>query len=949
MAAYGRNTTIGEFMRQNGYSNIDDIEMGEIADALNSAGYKGKRDTDTFLGKISATIDSIKRAAIELDSTVTGMTKHWMKVDEAASKYARTIAATKTGMEQLRDATIKNVVKGKIGYDFGLNAEDLIEAQTNYMKGIGRNVKLGLDDSKTLAAITSVFGDSSEMFAQFDKFGVSMEGVGTHMGKMFSEASKSGISLDKYAQNVRQGLEMANKYTFRDGLKGMEAMAKRAAAIKMDMQQVESFAGSFDTIENSLQNAAKLQVLGGQFASGADALGLLNDSLNDLESLQKRMEGFTQGMGVLNKQTGEVEISSFNRLRMQQYAKITGQDFGKVMEVARRQSMRGEIEAQLNANSNPALKNKDFQELIKNTATFKDGKAGVTIDGDFKELSKLTEKDQEALVKETQSQSQDIKDIAKDVRSLADIRRGIRKQYEATSAQIEGPIGRGLKKITGWFSGKGWNFPLQAVGAISILNTAIGGLGRTWSHIKGIKDIWKGGGSGSVNNSAESIFRRLTGKGTKVGGNGAAAGGRAAATGAKAAKSVIPKGGKAIVSSAGKSYTQVGTRVFNSAGKEIFGAAKSSALKGATAKGSAEIGRRGAGRFATRTAIKIGGKSAAKIGTKLAAGAAKGAGFGIIGAAGNIATDMLVDSGKMKKGGSGHMAMKAGSTALEGAALGGMIGSVIPGVGNAVGAAVGAVAGAAIGAIKVQKVRNEQAVDAQLERLGVERKGNYGAVGLSQIDKALQTGKISNRLRKKMLREGDADILDQINAVKAKKDTEKEAKREKRRERREKRREDIKKTIGVAHFSVAKAVFNGKGLGERRGLGGLGNGFGPFATVKKAVNVAKKLNPIQIIKPFMKENGASKEISALEKLKLTKERALARRGLDKELSRGPVDVKVDGTIKLEIPGGAKIDLMAEIKRDPKLLSQLTQEIVKRMNVEQYGGYRSDRTFGNNPV
>ena len=922
-----------------------DMTIGDLVEELREAGITRRDDfekrNDSTVGKIIASLKLI-------DRTVMDLAEPWAKVDAAASKFAKTIGATKKGLEDLRRDAMRNVAKGNLGFEFNMSADELIEAQQSYIKGIGRSVKLGLDDSKTLAAITSVFGDSSEMFTQFDKFGVSMEGIGTHMGKMFSEASKSGISLDKYAQNVKQGLEMANKYTFRDGLKGMEAMAKRAAAIKMDMQQVESFAGSFDTIENSLQNAAKLQVLGGQFASGADALGLLNDSLNDIESLQKRMEGFTQGMGVLNKQTGEVEISSFNRMRMQQYAKITGQDFGKVMEVARRQSMRGEIEAQLNANSNPALKNKDFQELIKNTATFKDGKAGVTVDGDFKELSKLTEKDQEKLIKETQTQSEDIKDIAKDVRSLADMRSGVKKQYENVQARTVGSFfGNISKGLTRLFTGSG-AFGRTILG-LGVGLATFGKLGGAW---KGLKGIWKGfggGGSGSVNNSPESILRRLTGKGTKAGGKGAVTGGKGVATGAKAAKSVIPKGGKAIVSSAGKSYTQVGTRVFNSAGKEVFGAAKSSVLKGATAKGGAEIGRRGAKRAATRAAIKIGGKGAAKIGTKLAAGAAKGGPAGIIGAVGNIATDMLVDSGKIKKGGGAHMAMKVGSTALEGAALGSMIGSVIPGIGNAVGAAVGAVAGAAIGAIKVQKVRNGQVVDAQLEKLGIERKGDYGARRLSKIDKALQTGKMSNATRRKLLRKGDAAIVEQIEAVKKQKDAEKEAKREKRRERKDKRLHDraeiAKSKLKTAHFEVGTAYFGGRAIGGGFGAGG----FGPIGVAKKAINVAKKLNPLQIIKPFRKENGASKEMSILETLKLAKEKRFGRRELDKESSRGPVDVKVDGTIKLEIPGGAKIDLMAEIKKDPKLLSQLTQEIVKRMNVEQYGGYRSDRTFGNNPV
>ena len=242
-----------------------------------------------------------------------------------------------------------------------------------------------------------------------------------------------------------------------------------------------------------------------------------------------------------------------------------------------------------------------------------------------------------------------------------------------------------------------------------------------------------------------------------------------------------------------------------------------------------------------------------------------------------------------------------------------------------------------------------QDTSAALEKLGIERKGDYGARRLSKIDKALQTGKMSNATRRKLLRKGDAAIVEQIEAVKKQKDAEKEAKREKRHERKDKRLHDraeiAKSKLKTAHFEVGTAYFGGRAIGGGFGAGG----FGPIGVAKKAINVAKKLNPLQIIKPFRKENGASKEMSILETLKLAKEKRFGRRELDKESSRGPVDVKVDGTIKLEIPGGAKIDLMAEIKKDPKLLSQLTQEIVKRMNVEQYGGYRSDRTFGNNPV
>lgn len=947
MAAYGRNTPLSQIISD------PNATLGDLSDALEDAGYSiSKRDKDK--SKISLTLKEIKGTIVEMDTELMHTIRHWVEVDKAASKYAKTLAMTKTGMDNLRKSSMKNVIQGRIGYDFGMNAEDLIEAQQKYAQSIGRTIKLGMDDSRTLAAITSVFGDQSDMFNEFDKFGVSMEGVGTHMGKMFSEASKNGISLERYANNVKQGMAIANTYTFKEGLKGMEAMAKRAASIKMDMQQVQSFADAFGNVENAIQSSAKLQVLGGPFAAGADAIGLLNDSLNDLESLEKKMEGFTAGMGTLNKQTGEVDISTFNRLRLKQYAEVTGQDFGKVMEVARRQAMKGEIESALQKSSNYASLDDDFKELIKNTATFKNGEAGVTINGEFKKISDLTANDQQTLIEETRSQSDDIKSIAKDVRSLVDIRTGIKKQYQAVAAQQESIIGNPVKGATRTFADWGMNWPLRGISGVAM----VGGLLSMWGTLKGgidaIKKIWTGGSGSGIGADNAIGRRRFFNRGSDIGEIGESSN----AIGKKGnffknlfkggRKTSIPKGGKQILSTAGKSYTQVGTRVFNSAGNEIFGAAKSSVLKGATAKGSAEIGRRGAKRAVTRAAIKVGGKQGAKILGKLAAGAAKGSGLAIVGAVGNVATDMLVDSGKVKKGGGAHTALKVGSTALEGAgagmALGAALGSVIPGFGTAVGAALGAAVGAVAGGVQMAKIKREMALDNQLSAMGIERKGNYGAHKLKKIDQALQTGQMSNRLRKKLLREGDADIVNAVEAKKKEKQAEKQAKRDKRWDRfaqilgaGKNKFGTAKIEVGTGYFGIKNQVQGKASLGERvqKTKGKLKNTFGLVSKVAQtgvSIIKGKKLDgESSVLDAFREYRKKNKEINEGKK----------------EVNNGPLDVNINGTIKLEAPNGQSFDLLAEIKRNPALTRQLAEVIMKEWNTMRHGAYVDDKNMGVN--
>ena len=914
------HTTLGELDRN--------MELGELAKRMRKAGLlSGSGDyswDDEDDGSIFSTLVKIKDTLVNIDRTLTGMTEHWIKVDEAAAKYAKAIGTTVAGMNSMRDSAIKSAVKGKIGFDFGMNAEDLVEAQTNYMKGIGRNVKLGMEDSKTLAAVTKVFKDNlnvDELFDSFDKLGVSMEGVGDHMYHTFKEASKSGLSLEKYAKNVQQGLAMAQTYTFRGGLKSMEVMAKRATAIRMEMSQISSFADKFSTIEDAIQNSARLQVLGGSFAGGADALGLLNDSISDLESLEKRIEGFTAGKSTFNRATGEVETSAFNRLRLKEYANITGQDFNKVMEVSQRQAIRGEIESQLLAANNGQI-DKDFKELILNTATIKNGKAGVTIGTEFKELSELRAEDQEELIKETQDQSADIKDIARNVRSLTEIREGIKKQYESVAAQQEAPLGQVMKGVTSKFRN---NFALRVTHFFLEMTLLAEGF-------KKIGGIWKRSGSSVAEgmDSANAILRR--------------------------------KGAKGL-------YTKAGPKIYNEAGERIYGAAakkrvESVGLKVAKKKATSTVAKKAA-KEATEEVVKktVAKEATKKVGSKLLTGVAKGGGVGIIGAVGNIATDILVDTGKMKKGGAAHTAMKVGSSALEGAGAGMMagaaLGSIIPGFGTAVGAIVGATAGVVAGVAKMNKIKKELVVDNQLAELGIERKGKYRASQLKDIDKALQTGEISNKLRNKLLKEGDTDILKQINTVKDKNAQEKESRRERRQQRRE-QREEAKKKFGTANIEVTNAYLGGKEfskvLKEREGTGEKMSSVLKKGVIGAALGTAMIPGLGTVLGGLLgttlpkiigkKETGESKELSTFEMLK-KKEEARLNEEKNKIPEKQKIDINLTGTIKLEAPDGYKMDITKELKNNPRFISEITDLVSRRLNVMNHGAYVEHKQHGNN--
>ena len=415
---------------------------------------------------------------------------------------------------------------------------------------------------------------------------------------------------------------------------------------------------------------------------------------------------------------------------MSEYAKTTGQDPAKVMEVARRQAMKGEIEAQMNSARNVVGFKDDFKELIKNTATFKDGKAGVTINGDFKALTELTAKDQEKLIAETRTESQDIKQIAKDVRSLRDLRSGVEKQYKNVQANTVGRVvGGPAKYLTRAFTESGWiGRTIMGIGVgletFSVLKKGIGRIASAWSRSGGST----GGGAG------ESIL-----EGTK----NAAKGGKAVGKTGKAAQTI----------------------------KRAFGTAKTVANETKLVSKAGQISRLvKAGKGA-----KVAASGFKAVGKKIPiAGALLSAGFEAF-----ENKEMFAD--RQTSGKAIGKTAGAGVGAAIGAGLGSLLGPVGTIAGGIAGEWLGKHIGGFIGGTvtKIQnKVRDnakgnaERAVKDKAASAAIGNlKGDYTAKQMREIQDALKTGelnkkKLSASAIRKLRESGDMEALEALEGKK---------------------------------------------------------------------------------------------------------------------------------------------------------------------------------------
>lgn len=866
-----------------------------------------ERKVRTFRG-LNYNIESTKDVFKEFGKQVDDLTNSWGKADQAAANYAKSVAMSAKGMAALRDNTINNVVHSKIGIRFDTSADELLKMQQNYVDNIGRNIGVSNEGQENMAAMNKVMGDrGNDMIVKLENFGLSINDAAERSGKMFSTASKYGLDFSKYSKNFLDNITIAQNYTFKNGLKGLEEMAKKATAIKLDMKQVAQFAEKVQTVEGAMDAASKLQVLGGSFSQLADPLGMLNEGLNDMEGLMDRVTGMIRGMGTVNKQTGEVEVSSFNKQRIRAAASAMGMSYDSLMNSVNAGTRREEIDRQLRVSGKSGLSD-EMKELIRNTGTIQNGVAGVNINGEFRKLSELSNNDYTELVKQGQSDSENIKDIATMLRGMTDVRSGSKKQREAFEAKHMGWLGKISKEFH------------NVVGTTNVIL----GVMLAGKILKGgFQLAGKGYGTfgrmifqGKFKRAGRSIIKKLK-NGILPGGAGAGAAPMASTATGTLGRTLAnaPKGNAFYRTLPG------GVRVENSIERtaqrrilKTFGRGKvGNALTNAVGKGR---GGKVLAKYLANPKLTIG---------NVAKGVGAGTAVSLAGAALQGWRDARVESGKGKKGDTTDRWMTWGSSTLKYAGIGTSIGSMIaPGIGTAVGAAIGAVTGTVVGICQNGKRKAEANLENALSVKGLEAHGKYSKKEMKKITASLATGKIDDETKAKLIGQGDSAILDEID----------------RRRIKEAKIAAIGKTMVINNQNVTAAVSPSSrkksGDNEKEKVqitvvtaskSNVGNGMTLSSVGQKGNGGVEPQGPIAVMP--MKNNGNG-EVSSSTAPKKDTEKPKPQ----------DINININGRLKLEGAGGKDVDvtkeLMAALKNPSFIKTTLIPIIMKGLNESKYG-------------
>lgn len=883
-------------------------------EALNKRIVEGTTPMDDFTEKWSQRTKAIRKGTSDISrgfkqiyQSITKTLEPWSKANHAAMQYAKTMGMSQKTADAYLKSTVSWASKNNIGLLFNKTSEELIKMQGKYSEVLGRNVKLTSEQKKDMLAMEAIIGEDNMMDIanNLENFGMGMSDSAAFVKKTFDTATKSGIAASKLTKTIQENIKRAQNYTFKNGLDGLTSMAKKAIQLKTDMSLVDGFIDKTSTVEGAISTGANLQVLGGSYAMGSDPLSMLYDSLNNVEGMFDRAVGMAQGKVFYNDKTGNFEMGAMDRYMMKQAATQMGVDPSKMIDVAFRKASLDKIEGQVKSNSKISG-DKDMVELVKNLATWDNGNAVVNIDGKDVAVKDLTSKDKEKLEAMQRTDSQNLQEMAINLRSMNDIMSGVQKEKDNEQANL---MRRNGEKLTNLLKNN-----------TNLLNTLskIGAIGTTIVGIGGqLSGIWY-----AVNGIWASMIgtRNVIGRGGGIKPTGKRKGGFSKTLKTSSLRTSFRGLKGNVIESVGKNgkvnkWISLGDGTFkNAENSKILQVKASENLL----KGSSKM-------------VKMGGL----------AKTVTGVGAGVLSAGLSIAKDAA--SGELKKDTGASIGRAAGSGI--GAGIGTFVGSLIPIPGMSL---VGGMVGQWIGSIITDSIQNEQKNTRDKVRKEISDRlsgsmsnvaelfdgenalvGNYKKKHLEKLEEALKDGVLdageikSRALLKKLRANDDLNRIRQSGAVVNEKFAD----------------------GGIIGYN--KQYDNGGILhGKSHANGGmpiLGSNIvvegGEFVINKKATRLNLPL--------LEKINSGDFKMEAREplgkQLKVNKrtfgEDSISSRKSSVNIE--PISINLSGTIKLDA-GNKQFDISNEILNNPQLISKLTEMINRQINILDNGAYNKGK-------
>lgn len=381
---------------------------------------------------------------------IKGAAKYWLEVNDRAFKLSRAMGAGRDQAKAFFDAQIKQTQQ--LAHTYGMTQEELMKFQQSYTDATGRAIFLTKAETEEMAAMSKLSSPeiANDLVNGLSKMGMSVKDVSTVFGVAETRARALGLNAAKATEAVSKNIDKLNKYNFRSGVDGLTRMVLRAQELRVSVDDMIGAVEKFGSIEDAMQNSAKLQMLGGGFAvGGSNPMGLMYQSMADPTALAKSIEGMVKGLAVMNRSTGEMDVSAVDYMRIKAASEALGMSMESLVQMTKSLAKEQEVASYMGDSMDQFT---DAQKaMLKNKAQWDAETQSFKIDiiGEDgkkvgqKDIKNITAKDLEALGENTI----DEENAFKDIRAIANVVTG--RRFRETTKERAKATRSTTEKVTG--------------------------------------------------------------------------------------------------------------------------------------------------------------------------------------------------------------------------------------------------------------------------------------------------------------------------------------------------------------------------------------------------------------------------------------------------------------------------------------------------------------------
>ena len=339
-------------------------------------------------------LEELKKNIESLGSPIDKILESIGEMYDEADKLNNAFLGGRVRMDEMADAASR-AASGVLR--LGGDITDVSNTMAKIAEGSRRNVIATEDQVSKLYAASKILGDDvGSIVNSFEEVGVGTAQIGENLEKSIEYVQSVGLNANVVMGDVKNNMELMNKFNFQDGVVGMSRMAAQASMLRFDMNATSNFAEKVMKPEGAIETASALQRLGVAVGQLGDPFSLMNDAINDPGALQDSLIRATKQFTQFDEKTKTFKINPQGLLTLREMATETGISYEQLSKSA---LAAADLDKRLSAIS-PTLdfENEEDKQFIANMATMsKEGDYVVKLKNDetgiieTKKLGELTQ------------------------------------------------------------------------------------------------------------------------------------------------------------------------------------------------------------------------------------------------------------------------------------------------------------------------------------------------------------------------------------------------------------------------------------------------------------------------------------------------------------------------------------------------------------------------------